>query len=136
MLMAAVILDILAAAGLSALAAKYFFGPAPADYHGNMLTAGGTDIDDTMRLVFAAINRAFGGALFALSLTIAALAVFGVTADMMWAKVVIVLAALLAGVPAASVAYAAEKKTGQKTPWRAAAVLVAIAVVAFVISLL
>ena len=44
MLMIAVALDLLAAAGLCALAAKYTFGPAPAGYHAEILRGAGHDV--------------------------------------------------------------------------------------------
>lgn len=136
MLMIAVALDLLAAAGLCALAAKYTFGPAPADYHAEILRKAGHDIDETLKQLFRGINGALGGGFFALAAALAAMTLFGVYQDMLWAKLAVVVTGLLAGVPSALAVRSVELNTGVRTPWRPAVILIAVLVVAFLLSLM
>ena len=136
MLMIAVALDLLAAAGLCALAAKYTFGPAPAGYHAEILRGAGHDVDETVKRLFGGINAALGGGFFALAAALAAMTLFGIYHDALWAKVAVVITGLLAGVPSALAVRSVEQHTGVKTPWRPAVILTAVLVVAFALSLI
>ncbi len=135
MLMTAVGLNLLAAAGICVLATKYFFGPAPADYHAEILRKAGHDIDETVKTLFGGIYRVLGGGFYALALTLVALALFGIHHDMLWAKLAAVGAGLLAGLPTAIAVRRVEQRTGVATPWKPAAGLTVMLVVAFLFSL-
>ena len=136
MLMIAIALDLLAAAGLCALAAKYTFGPAPAGYHAEIMRGAGHDIDETVKRLFGGINAALGGGFFALAVALAAMTLFGVYQDLLWAKLAVVVTGLLAGVPSALAVRSVELHTGVKTPWKLAVILMAVLVLAFVLSLI
>lgn len=136
MLMAAVILNMLAALGLLALSGKYLLGPAPTDYHAEILRKNGVEVTGIVPVLFRAINVALGSSVLALAVVLAGLTWFGVQQDIGWAKGAVVIAGLLAGLPSAAVTYRMEARTGVRTPWRAAFGLTVIFVVAFGLSVL
>jgi len=133
MLGVAVALYCLAMAGVAAMALKYGRGPVPQDYHKAIL---GDQIPDAVLTVIGALYRVFGAALAALALAGAALALGPLAQGALWAKFVIFAVAVLVAVPSMIVPRQVENATGVRTPWRIAAVLLAVSVVAFVLSFL
>ena len=136
MLIVAVILYLIVATGLVGLAAKYQFGPVPADYHAKILVLGGAEIGDNQMLVFGAVNKVFAALFLGLGLALVFLALGGVWADLMWAKLAILVVALAAGVMPTLAAAHLEKVSGVRTPWRAGAALTVLAVIASLLSVL
>lgn len=136
MLMIAVVLNLGAALGMAAIAAKYFFGPAPADYHNEILRAASAEIDSTHQMIFGALNKALGSAMFALTIAIAAITVFGVYQDMFWAKALVVIMGIIFGLPSTMITYRVNQKTGVTTPWKPALALTVTLLVAFLFSVI
>ena len=134
MLIAAVLLNLLVALGLTALAAKYAFGPVPADYHAAILATSGQPIGPHQLLVFGAINKVFAGCFLALAIALTMLTVFGVWQEMYWAKIGTAAIAVVAGVPSSFAAYTVEQTSGVRTPWRSGALLSVLVLIAFVLS--
>lgn len=135
MLLASVILSVLTALGTLAIALKYIFGPAPADYHREMITAQGEDISDIVAKVTWALNKAFGFSLIGIALCFAGLAIFGVFNGLLWAKVLLVIVVITVSLPLTVVAFKMEKLTGVKAPWRPAAFMLVLGLTAFVLSI-
>jgi len=131
MLLVSVILSLLAAIGTVAIALKYILGPAPAGYHREMIAAQGGEISDVVVKITWALNKVFGFSLVGIALAMAGLAIFGVYADIFWAKALLLLVGAAVCVPLAAVTFKMEKATGVKTPWRPAVIMLAITVTAF-----
>lgn len=136
MLMTAVIINLLVAFGLVALSTKYLFGPAPTDYHAEILVAGGIEITGSVPGVFKAVNTVIGSGFLSIALGSTALVWFGVQADLLWAKLAVLAMALLAGIPSSEVARRMEKTTGVKTPWRPGYAMTALSLVAFFLAVI
>jgi hypothetical protein len=132
----AAILFLCSAAGLAALGARYAFGPAPTDYHAQILRRGGAEIHAEVVRVTGASNRVLGASLFALATAMAGLALFGVMADAFWAKATLLAATLILGLPALQIARRMQAETGVTTPVRPTAALIGVSVLAFVLSLI
>lgn len=136
MLLAAVILNYVVAALLALLGGKYLRGPAPADYHEEILKAAYAEITEAHKGVFRALNVVVGAGFYTQAVVIVLVTYFGVWENLLWAKVVVLLAALLSGIPATLAAQRLEKHTRVTTPWRPGIVLLGLAVTAFVLSVL
>jgi hypothetical protein len=124
----------LAALGLAALAAKYLFGPAPADYHRQILSHDGMDDIAPVRRLFRALYVIIGAAFLSVALGVGALAAGPVLAGSAQAAAIATGMALVAGVPGGVVAWQAERRTGVRTPWRPAAVLTGLVVLGGVLA--
>lgn len=135
MLMVAVIINLFVAFGLVALSTKYLFGPAPADYHAEILVAGGIEITGPLPGVFKAANTVIGSGFLSIALGSAALVWFGVQADLLWAKFAVLAMALLAGIPSSEIARRLEKATGVKTPWRPGFAMTGLSLAAFFLAI-
>ena len=135
MLLTAVILNFVVAILLALLGGKYLRGPAPADYHEEILKAAYAEITDAHKGVFRALNVVIGAGFYAQAVVIASVTYFGVWDDVFWAKCVVLAVALLSGVPATLAAQQLEKHTRVKTPWRPGIVLLGMSVLAFVLAL-
>ncbi|WP_101068065.1 hypothetical protein [Roseovarius salinarum] len=118
----------LAALGLLALAAKYLLGPAPADYHRQILAHDGLDDIEPVKHIFRALYVIIGAVLTSVALGIGALAAGPVLAGSGPAAAIATGMALVAGVPGGFVGWQAERRTGVRTPWRQAAALTALVV--------
>lgn len=125
-------LNLLAAAGLLAVALKYLTGPAPAAYHASMFEKANALLKEIHVDVLRALYRNMGAAFLALTVALAALAWFA--GEAMWGRIAIIVIGLIAGFVSTISTYSMEKKTGVGTPWRAAAAIVVLLVVAFVLS--
>ncbi len=136
MLSISIVLFCLAAAGTAAMAAKYGLGPVPADYHGKILENDGKPPSENAIRVLRSIYRIMAGALLALALTLAALALIPISQDALWAKLVAFFAGGLVAAPSLLMAYRLEQETGVRTPWRIVLVIIALLIAAFVTSLL
>ena len=136
MLTTAVVLYLIAALGLAAFAAKYLFGPAPADYHAEILQAGKVELVDTIKRLFRAVNLVFGSLFLSLALCTAVITIFGVSNDIFWAKLLVPAIACIGGISPTLVGYRMEQHTGVKTPWRPGAILTVIVPIAFIFSML
>ena len=136
MLMIAVGLNCLAALLLIALAGKYLLGPAPADYHEEVLREAGADISSAHKGVFRAVNFVIGSGFLAQAILILLVTYFGVMQDILWAKVTVLVAAVVAGLPPTIAAQQMEKRTRVRTPWRPGIGLMVIVIAAFVLSVI
>ena len=92
--------------------------------------------DGQLLLVLTLLYRIAGFALIAAALGYAALAIGGVTAGLFWAKAVMLVMALVVGLPVGIAGYRAEVATTVVTPWRAVFGLTGAAVLAFVLSVM
>jgi hypothetical protein len=135
MLLTATVLFYAVAFGICVLAAKYGFGAVPADYHREILTKSGQEATGSLHLILKAMYRAVASALFAVALAIALITFNGVQQDVKWAKLAVLAVVLIVGIPSILITYEVEKVSGVNTPWRAAAGLTAVAMVAFLLSL-
>lgn len=129
------ILFCVAAFGAALMGVKYAVGPVPAGYHRKILEKD-AGISDDLRLVLAALYRVMGGALIGLAVLTAALALGPVAEGDSRAAIAAFAGAAAAAVPAIIVPRQVERASGVRTPWRAGAVLLAIAGAALVLSLL
>jgi hypothetical protein len=136
MLLAAVVLNFVTAALLALLGGKYLRGPAPADYHEEILKSAYAEITEAHIGVFRALNVVVGAGFYAQAVVIALVTYFGVWEDVFWAKCVVLVAVLMSGIPAMLAAQRLEKHTRVTTPWRPGIVLLIMAGVAFVLSVL
>ena len=136
MLMIAIALFAICALGLCAMGAKYCFGPVPADYHLKIMGLSKSDLSPQQITVFSAIYRVMGAGFFALAIALASLSFFAVSLDLMWAKLTVLIVGLVAGIPALRITYSIHKKTGVETPWKPAAAIVIILLLAFILSVL
>ena len=107
-------------------------GPAPAAYHASMFEKADAPLKEIHVDVLRALYRNMGAAFLALTVALAALAWFA--GEAMWGRIAIIVIGLIAGFVSTISTYSMEKKTGVGTPWRAAAVIVVLLVVAFVLS--
>lgn len=112
---------LLAVPGILALAAKYAFGPVPADYHAEIFARAGVTPPAPVLTILAAIYRSLAGALAAVALAIAALAVVVGLGTARWPLLVLAAMALLVGGAATFATLRVERATGVRTPWRPAA---------------
>ena len=133
MLTVSVILYCIAAAGMIGLAAKYGFGPVPADYHAEIL--GSSPAPETL-IILRVLYKVFAATLFALAWALVCLAVWVLAAGAIWASFAIFAAAMIVGIPSTVVTRQVEIATGVRTPWRAAAALSVLSAVAFVCSVI
>lgn len=136
MLMIAIALFVICALGLCAMGVKFGFGPVPADYHLKIMGLSKSDLTTQQITVFSAIYRVMGAAFFGLAIAVASLSIFAVSLDLMWAKLTVLIAGLVAGIPALRMTYSIQKKTGVETPWKPAAAIVTILILAFILSVL
>ncbi|MFZ7089986.1 hypothetical protein [Primorskyibacter sp. 2E233] len=134
MLIFAVILFVLVGGGITAMGVKYLKSEVPVDYHAQILSA--APIGDATRTILGALYKVMGGAFVALGIGTILIALFGVATDLLWAKLTLLVMALISGWFAASVPKAVEAQTGVKTPWRIAAGLMALALLGFVLSVI
>ena len=126
MLTLAVLLFLAVAVGLAALGARYALGPAPADYHAEILRRAGAEIHVEVVRGTRALNVVLGASLLALAAMVAFLAVYGVWADLFWAKLARLAGLLIVGLPTLSMTRRVQAETGVVTPSRPAAVLVGV----------
>ena len=131
MLYVSVILYCLAMAGTAAMALKYGRGAVPLDYHRNII---GDPVPENVVIVVHALYRVFAAALAALALAGTALALGPLAQGAVWARLVIFAVVLLIAVPSMLVPRQVEITTGVRTPWRAAAMLLGVSALAFVLS--
>ena len=128
----AISLKLPAASGLAALGVRYVFARPPLDYHARILGEAGEPV--VVRRLLGARHRTMGAAFVGLALAVAFLSVFGTGANLLWAKLAILLSALVVGLPAMMMGRIAEQVTGVRTPWRISALLLAMVLLAFVLS--
>ena len=95
MLIVSVVLYLVASVGLVALALKYLMGPAPTEYHTEILKRAGLRVEPAVGKVTGALNQVIGSALLAIAVMAAALAVFGVGNRMFWANAALLIAVLI-----------------------------------------
>lgn len=136
MLLAAVMLNFFVAFLLGLLALRYAFGPAPAEYHQEILAAAGAEVTGTHKGIFRALNVVVGAGFFAQTVVIATVTYFGVWSDVFWAKLLVLVLAVICGVPAMIAAQRLERHSHVTTPWRSGLFMLAVSVTAFVLSLL
>lgn len=133
MLTLAVLLNIAVSAGLFAMAYRYMSAKALLSYHVEIM--GNAGASNETKMILMALYRAMGGAFAAIGAGCLLLTVFGIWGDVFWPKLTVLVMALISGVTAILGAKPVEDATSVKTPWRIAAVLMAVAIVAFVLSL-
>ncbi len=134
MLIYSTILLCIAALGVAGLAAKYLLGPAPADYHIKILQHDGVDVTDGHKRVFRALYLVLGCMALSLASILAILALIPIAQDMFWAKLAVLIIGVITAVGACGVPYRVEKETGVRTPWRPAACIIVILIVAVLMS--
>jgi hypothetical protein len=134
MLLYSTILLCIAALGIAGLAAKYLLGPAPADYHINILKHDGVDVTDGHKRVFRALYLILGCLILSLSLTLVVLALIPIAQNLLWAKLTVLFIGAVTALGACVVPFRIEKETGVRTPWRPAAGVIALIFVAVLLS--
>ena len=134
MLSTSVALNLLASLGIFVMGLKYVRAEPPLDYHAEIMKDQNTSAETLM--VLGALYKAMGGGFIALAFVVAILAVFGVWNDVFWAKLAILIGALVAGGFTALGARTVEISTGVRTPWRIALGLTAVSTVAFILSVI
>jgi hypothetical protein len=129
-----IVLFMLASAGVMAMGLKFIRATPLIDYHAEITM--NEEIGNETRRVFGALYKVLGGAFLALGAVLAVITVFGVGNDLLWAKLASLLGALIAGGASAVVPREVERATGVRTPWRIAAALALLTLVAFILSIL
>jgi len=133
MLLAGALLYLAVAAGVIAMAAKYIGATPPLDYHARIMTSDSPG-EGTVAVI-GALYKVMGGALLALGVLLGLVTLFGVMENLLWAKLANLAGSLIAGGFAALAPREVERLTGVRTPWRPAAALTALAILAFVLTL-
>ena len=113
---------------------KYIRAKPPLDYHAEITKA--DELSEATLKVFGALYKVMGGGFLALGIILAMLTLFGVWNNIFWAKLAILVGTLIAGGFSALIPREVEQATGVRTPWRIAAALTTLTIVAFVISIL
>lgn len=134
MLSLSVILFLLVCAGVIAMGIKFIRATPPLDYHAEITKT--DDLGEATLKVIGALYKVVGGGFLSLGIVLLMLTIFGVWNDVFWAKLTILLGVLIVGGVSAYITREVEQTTGVKTPWRIATTLTALAIVAFVISIL
>jgi hypothetical protein len=134
MLSLGVILYLLVSVGMMAMGIKYIRAKPPMGYHAEITKA--DELGEATLKVFGALYKVMGGGFLSLGIMLVMVTLFGVWNDALWAKLTIPLVALIAGGFFALIPRELEQATGVRTPWRIAAALTALTIVAFVISFL
>lgn len=135
MICVAIFMNLSAAFGLALLSMVYLFGPAPASYHAKILHAWHVKLEPRHQIAFKAINLVLGSFLLALSLCMFVVTFFGISEDLLWAKILIFSMGLITGIPATYIAFKVEQTTTVKTPWRFALALTLSVFVSFLLSI-
>ncbi len=134
MLFLSVILNLAASLGVFAMGLKYIRAVPPLDYHAEITKD--DELSEATLRVLGALYKVMGGGFLSLGIVLAMLTLFGVWNDLLWAKLAILIGALVAGGFSALFPRQVEKATGVRTPWRIAALLTSLVGFAFVISAL
>lgn len=116
-----------------AMAAKYIRATPPLDYHARIMETDSPG-EGTVTVI-GALYKIMGGAWLALGAVLGLITVFGVMENLLWAKLATLTGSLIAGGFALLVPRDVERLTGVRTPWRVAAALTALAMLAFVLTL-
>jgi len=135
MLTASVILYCVAAIGAAAFAAKYGFGPVPADYHATVLGSDGGATEGAKQILNV-IYGVMAGALMAFAILQIAIALGPLFSGALWAKLVLPVASLAVATPSLLLPRSLEQWTGVRTPWRPVLGLVVVLAVACILSFL
>jgi len=135
MLIAAVVMYLLVALAFAAFAAKFTLGPVPADYHQKVFDKLDVTIKDGHAMVIRALYQVMSAGFVALALGIVGLALFGVWGNVMWAKVLVFVVGMFASVSTLMVTRNVEIRTGVRTPWRVAAFISVLLILAFLCSM-
>jgi len=125
------ILQLLVSAGAALMGLKFLTGPVPATYHREIIEAAGNKVESGHIQVLTAIYRSMGAGFLALAISLAMIVWFAGTTN--WAQAAILLSGLVSLVPILVVTYRTEKASGVKTPWRLAAILLLLLVIAFLL---
>lgn len=120
--------------GIFAMGLKYVRAKPPLDYHANIMKTQKPSTETV--IVLGALYKVMGGSLLALGFVMAMVTVFGVWNDLLWAKFATLVGGLTAGGFAIVVPRNAENRTGVRTPWRIAAMLTLLGIVAFLLSVI
>ncbi|MCF8466510.1 MAG: hypothetical protein K9G33_03850 [Sneathiella sp.] len=136
MLMTAVILNLIGALGLCFMGVKYCFRPAPVDCHLKILGVPKSELDLQQVIVFSAIYRVMGASFLAVAISIASLSWFGVSANLLWAKVTVLIVGMAVGFPAFAITYRVAKQTDVETPWKPIVIMLTVLIVAFTFSVI
>ncbi|WP_299988108.1 hypothetical protein [uncultured Ruegeria sp.] len=134
MLFLSVILYLAASLGVLAMGIKYVRAEPSLDYHAEITK--NDELSEATLRILGALYKVMGGGFLSLGIVLAMLALFGVSNDLLWAKLAILVGALVAGSFSAFFPREVERATGVRTPWRIAALLTALVGVAFVISVI
>ncbi|MCC1491041.1 hypothetical protein [Cognatishimia sp. F0-27] len=130
------ILHLAVVAGVAFFALRFLREKAPLDYHAAMMAAEGTIPKPNLLAILTALYRGLGAAYAALGLVTLRFAVEGFQEGTLWPAATIALLTAIGGVPLALAARQAEAQSGVRTPWRAAAALVGLAILALLVALL
>jgi len=134
MLNLSIALHLLVSLGVIAMGIKYICATPPLGYHAEITKA--DKLSKEALMILGALYKAMGGGFVSLGVMLVLLTLFGVWNDLLWAKFAALAGALIAGSFAMLAPRKIEQLTGVTTPWRIAAALTALAVVAFVVSIL
>ncbi|MFZ5962419.1 hypothetical protein ACOXXX_05660 [Thalassococcus sp. BH17M4-6] len=132
MLAVSVALYSLVGIALISMGYRYITTIPPIDYHADILS--GVSVTDETVLILGALYKVMGGAFAALGAGMLVIAVFGVRADLLWAKLALLLMSGVVGYFATMVPRLVEAETDVRTPWRIAAGLTAVSALAFVLA--
>jgi hypothetical protein len=130
MIQVSLLLYTLTAAGIAAMAAKYVFGQVPAPHHREALEKDGVSPGQNVVIMLRGIYLAFAGALLAVAILIAYMAYVPVRAGDGYARLMLLLAGLVVGTMTTYGAWQFEKRTGIASPWKIAAGLTVLVVLA------
>lgn len=126
----------LAALGTLIVASLYLFGEVPMSYHRAILEKEGVALSPGLNLVMTTLCRVMGAGLMASGVSGLLFALNIQPADPVLIKMRPLLIGLIIGVPCVIYPRRVEAATGIRTPWRTAAALLGVLLVAFAISLL
>lgn len=113
---------------------RYYMAEPPLDYHAELTKA--DHFGEQTLMVLGVMYKVMGGSFAALGVVLGLLTLFGAWSGLFWAKATIVSGAVIAGAISSGAARGVERSTGVRTPWRIAAALTGLAVIAFALSLM
>ncbi|MBX3578474.1 MAG: hypothetical protein KF723_14815 [Rhizobiaceae bacterium] len=136
MLTVAVICYFAVAIGLLLMAAKFGLGPVPASHHAAAIHQDGVTVTPKLEMVLRGVYQALAGAYLALAIVVAYLTLYPIWAGDKGIAVMVGVAGVAAGLPAALQSRKVAVAASVSTPWQVAAGLTGLVVLATVLALL
>lgn len=134
MLSYSVILFCLAGLGIVVMALRYGLAEPPLEYHAEMFRQAGAPPHDVHLMLIGGLYRVIGAAMFSFAIFQIGISLGPIANGEIWARWLLLITGLVLGIPSVMVSLEMERITKVNTPWRIAAGLLVLTVLAFVLS--